>query len=481
MPDESLSTDTGEKKRPRKPKPDMSGAGARLQDPGRSIPCSETAEMGLIGCILIAPGEVLLECIEKVSIDHFHLPRHRTIYEVLLKLWSDSKPIDLVTVTQALTDAAKIEQIGGFSVIQELYRHVPTAANAPFYIEILRQKMLLREVIRTCTEFASRAYEEQDEVSKLVDEFEADAYKINSARLGNMQISLHEHIMRAVEELEKMFTSAGSVSGISTGFRDLDDLTKGLHPAEMFVIAARPSMGKTALAMNIAEHVALRQQLPVAVFSLEMSTQQLIQRLLCSIGRVNLSRIGRGIFAQEDFPNITSAASSLIKAPLFIDDTPSISILELRAKARRLKAAHDIQLIVIDYLQLIVSKTKRAADNRQLEIAEVSAGVKALAKELSVPVIVLAQLNRQPESRGGGEPRLSDLRESGSIEQDADVVGLLVRAEYYSDKDADPAEAAGKAELNIAKQRNGPTGRVPLTFLKEFTRFEDRAKDAPAD
>jgi replicative DNA helicase len=253
-------------------------------------------------------------------------------------------------------------------------------------------------------------------------------------------------------------------------------MTAGLHPAEMIVIAARPSMGKTAFAMNIAEHVALHVGKAVAVFSLEMSSPQLVQRMLCSRGKINLQKIRNGFLSERDFPALTTAASKLAESPLFIDDTAGLSISELRAKARRLKSQHDIQLIVIDYLQLLRGSSRRSQDNRQLEISEISAGIKALAKELNVPIIVIAQLNRQPELRGNGTPRLSDLRESGSIEQDADVVGLLVRAEYYETDEDAKQEVAGEAELIIAKQRNGPVGEVPLVFLKEFTRFESRAK-----
>jgi replicative DNA helicase len=257
-------------------------------------------------------------------------------------------------------------------------------------------------------------------------------------------------------------------------------MTSGLHPAEMVVIAARPSMGKTALAMNIAEHVSLDIGKPVAVFSLEMSSQQLVQRLLCSRAKVNLQRVRDGFLSERDFPSLTNAAAKLAGAKLYIDDTPGLSVIELRARARRMKSQFDIQLIIIDYLQLLRSTSRRAQDNRQLEISEISGGVKALAKELNVPIVVVAQLNRQPDVRGGGRPRLSDLRESGSIEQDADLVGLLVRPELYQTDDEAKEEKAGEAELIIAKQRNGPTGDVALTFLKEYTRFENRHREHAA-
>jgi replicative DNA helicase len=286
--------------------------------------------------------------------------------------------------------------------------------------------------------------------------------------------------MNAITQIDELYHRRGQITGLATGFSDLDKMTDGLHAAEMIVIAARPSMGKTALAMNIAEHVAVDLQKPIAVFSLEMSSQQLVQRLLCSRAKVDLGRVRNGFLSERDFPALTAAASKLNDAKIFIDDTAGISILELRAKARRMKSQHGIQAIFIDYLQLLRSTTRRAQDNRQIEIAEISSGIKALAKELNIPIVVLAQLNRNPESRSGeskGRPRLSDLRESGSIEQDADLVGLLVREEYYADTDEDKKAAEGKATLIIAKQRNGPVGDVPLTFLKEFTRFETRAAE----
>ncbi|MGZ4967052.1 MAG: replicative DNA helicase, partial [Chthoniobacterales bacterium] len=328
------------------------------------------------------------------------------------------------------------------------------------------------------TESVRRAYEEQDEVHALLDEVEQKIFAVGEDRFKGQLPTMKEQVMGALESIEKLWEQRGGITGISTGFHELDRMTNGLHDGEMIVIAARPSMGKTALAMNIAEHVAINGKLPVAVFSLEMSGQQLVQRLLCSRARVNLQKVREGFLPEHDFPKLTNAASKLAEAEIYIDDSAGLSILELRAKARRLKAQKNIQLIVIDYLQLLRSTTRRAQDNRQLEISEISAGIKGLAKELKIPVIVLAQLNRQPEARSGGKPRLSDLRESGSIEQDADLVGLLVRPEIYEEDEEARAEKAGEAELIIAKQRNGPVGDIPLTFLKEFTRFEDRARSS---
>src|SRR5947199_7663687 len=327
------------------------------------------------------------------------------------------------------------------------------------------------------TEGVRRAYEEQDEVGNLLDEVEQSIFEVGEDRFKGQMLSMKDHAMQAIETIEKLYERKGGITGISSGFIELDRMTSGLHGSEMIVIAARPSMGKTALAMNIAEHVAINEKLPVGVFSLEMSSQQLVQRLLCSRARVNLHRVRDGFLGERDFPSLTAAASKLAEAQIYIDDSASLSILELRATARRLKAQKDIKLIVVDYLQLLRSTTRRAQDNRQLEISEISSGLKGLAKELKVPVLVLAQLNRQPEARTGGKPRLSDLRESGSIEQDADLVGLLVRPEIYEEDEDARAEKAGEAELIIAKQRNGPVGEISLTFLKEFTRFEDRARN----
>ena len=380
-----------------------------------------------------------------------------------------------------LRDRHLLDSVGGAAFVTSLFTFVPTAANVGYYLEIVRDKYILREIISAATESVRRAYEEQDEVNNLLDEVEQRIFAVGEDRFKGEMLSMKEQVMSTLESIEKLFENKGAITGVSTGFRDLDKLTSGLHSSEMIVIAARPSMGKTALAMNIAEHAAIEVKLPVAIFSLEMSAQQLVQRMLCSRARVNLAKTRDGFLGEADFPKLTHAASKLAEAKIFIDDSAGLTILELRAKARRLKAQQNVQLIIVDYLQLLRSTSRRAQDNRQLEISEISAGLKGLAKELKIPIIVVAQLNRNPEIRTGsgkGVPRLADLRESGSIEQDADLVGLLVREEYYADSDEERTELEGKAELIIAKQRNGPIGQVKLTFLKDFTRFEDRAEGA---
>ena len=450
------------------------------QDVPRALPHSLEAEQALLGSMLIAPAEVIDECIPQITEEAFYLPAHTTIYALIVEFWNNQTPADIVTITQALRDRKQLEAVGGAAYVTSLIGATPTAANALYYLEIVKDKYVLRRIITACTTCAMRAYEDNGEVSSLLDDVERDVLAISEERVKEVP-KIKDQVMQAIETLEQLYERRGAITGLATGFNQLDRMTSGLHGAEMIVIAARPSMGKTAFAMNIAEHVAVASKHAVAVFSLEMSSHQLIQRLLGSMARVNLKKLRDGFLSERDFPSLTNAASKLADSQMFLDDTSGLTILELRAKARRLKQKHDIKLIVIDYLQLLRSPSRRAQENRQLEIAEISSGIKALAKELNIPIIVLAQLNRNPESRSGeskGRPRLSDLRESGSIEQDADVVGLLLRDKYYADTDEEKAEAEGKATLIIAKQRNGPTDDVKLTFLEEYTRFEDRA-DAP--
>ena len=450
---------------------------ASSQDIHRTLPHSLEAEQGVLGSMLISPREIIAECVEKINEEYFYVPAHQTVYMVLVELWNAGQGIDLITFTQVLRDRNVLETVGGAAFITSLFTFVPTAANVTYYLEIVRDKYILRQIIAACTESVRRSFEEQDEVNNLLDEVEQKIFSVGEDRFKGHVLTMKDQVMEAIDAIEQLYERRGGITGISTGFAELDRMTNGLHESEMIVIAARPSMGKTALAMNITEHVAINAKLPVAVFSLEMSSQQLVQRLLCSRARVNLQKVRDGFLAERDFPSLTAAASKLAEAQIFIDDSAGLSILELRAKARRLKAQKDIKLIVVDYLQLLRSTTRRAQDNRQLEISEISAGLKGLAKELKIPIIVIAQLNRQPEARTGGKPRLSDLRESGSIEQDADLVGLLVRPEIYEEDEDARAEKAGEAELIIAKQRNGPVGEIALTFLKEFTRFEDRARN----
>ncbi|MDB6054719.1 MAG: dnaC [Verrucomicrobiales bacterium] len=459
-----------------------------LADPARVDrlpPHSVEAEQGVLGCVFLSPHECMGECVEKMKAgaDVFYDLRHRTLFELLAEMYDRKEAIDLITVSQRLKDRQLLEGVGGLGYLASLPDAVPSAANLTYYIEIVRQKFVLRKMVATCTDVVGRVYEHEGEIDQLLDEVERDILRISESRIEGATKGMKDLVHKAINTIEEYHQRQGMLTGISTGFADLDKMTSGFHGGEMIVIAARPSMGKTSLAMNIAEHVAVDQRLPVGVFSLEMSSDSLVLRMLCSRSRVNLRNIRDGFLAERDFPKLTGAAGKLSSAPLYIDDTAGLSILQLRAKARRMAQQHGIKLFVIDYLQLLNS-TSRKADNRQQEIADISNGIKAIAKELDVPVIVLSQLNRELEKDKSRKPRLSDLRESGSIEQDADLVALLYKPGAADEEEAGtnalPQESVA-VNLLIAKQRNGPTGDVSLTFMKSFTRFESAAKVSPED
>lgn len=454
----------------------------------RLPPHSVEAEQGVLGCVLLNPNENMGTCIEKFKSgsEVFYDLRHRVLYELLAELFDQKQPIDIFTLSQSLRDRNQLENVGGLAYLNDLMDKAPSGLNLPYYLEIVREKYVLRKMLHTCTDIVGRVYDQQDDVDSLLDTVERDVLSISEERSENEDKSIKTLVSNAISTLETYHKNQGMLTGLSSGFHDLDKMTHGLHPGEMVVVAARPSMGKTSLAMNIAEHVALEQNEPVGVFSLEMTAESLILRMLCCRARINLRAVRDGFFAERDFPRITQAATELAKAPIVIDDTPGLSVLQLRARARRMSQQHGIKLFVIDYLQLLNS-TARRAENRQQEISDISSGVKALAKELSVPVIVLSQLNRELEKDKSRKPRMSDLRESGAIEQDADLIGLLYKPSQGDDDDG-PAYAEQEAisvNLLIAKQRNGPTGDVHLTFFKGFTRFENAAKvseeDIPAD
>jgi len=447
----------------------------------RVLPNSLEAEMAVLGAMLLSPAEAGAQVRERLDETHFYYAAHQVIFREIAGLQDVMTAIDAITLSQRLHDKGLLEEIGGAVFLADLVNRVPTTANVEHYIDIVWDKHLLRKLINAAHDIISRSFDEQDEVKSWIDEVEQQIYSINSEKTTSGAKATKVLVREAMTSIEKMFENRGSISGLSTGFRDLDKLTSGLHPGTMFVIAARPSMGKTALAMNIAEACAIDQGKPVGVFSLEMSSEELVKRMLCSRGAVNLRALHDGFPKEQDHGRLTTAASELVKAPMYIDDTPGLAINQLRARARRLHSQFKIELLVIDYMQLMRCPSRRAEQSRQVEVADISAGVKALAKELKIPVIVLSQLNRQPEARDEGKPRLSDLRESGSIEQDADIVGLLVRPEVYEDDIEAREQLKGKATLYIAKQRNGPTGDVPLTFRHEFTRFENSARVSDED
>lgn len=442
-------------------------------------------ERGVLGCVMLSPNDCMGDCIEslKMGAEVFYDLRHQTIFTALAEMYDKREAIDLIMLQQKLKDKQLLEQVGGIAYLSSLPDAVPSAANLSYYLDVVKEKYFLRKMIHVCTDVVGRVYDYEGEVDALMDEVERDILRISESRVQQHSNNIKELVKKAINQIEDFHQRQGMLTGVGTGFTDLDKMTSGLHPGEMVVIAARPSMGKTSLAMNIAEYVAIEQKLPVGVFSLEMTSESLVLRMLCSRSRVNLRNVRDGFLAERDFPKLTGAAGKLASAPLFIDDSSGLSILQLRAKARRMSQQYGIKLFVIDYLQLLHS-TARRAENRQQEIADISSGVKSLAKELNVPVIVLSQLNRELEREKNRKPRMSDLRESGAIEQDADLVGLL-----YKPSSGDEDDSAGGGEeqdavpvnLLIAKQRNGPTGDVNLTFLKSYTRFENAAKVSDDD
>jgi len=470
-------------------------AGRRRRAPASDIakvdrlpPHSPEAEQGVLGCVLLAPNECLGECVSKFKPggEVFYDLRHQTIFNTLVEMYDQREAIDLITLQQRLKDKQLLEQVGGINYLMTLPNTVPSAANLAYYLDIVHEKYVLRKMIQTCTGVVSRLYEHEGEVDQLLDEVERDVLRVSEERVEATSSTIKELVKKAITTVEDFHARQGALSGIATGYSDFDKMTSGLHAGEMIVIAARPSMGKTSLAMNIAEHVAINEKLPVVMFSLEMTAESLVLRMLCSRARVNLRNMREGFLAQQDFPKLTNAAGHLSSAPLFVDDSASLSILQLRAKARRMWQQYGIKLFIVDYLQLLHS-TARRIDNRQQEIADISGGIKALAKELKLPIIVLSQLNRDVERDKSRKPRLSDLRESGAIEQDADLVGLLYRADPSDanrpakDDEEETEQDAVPMNLLIAKQRNGPTGDVNLTFLKPFTRFEAAARVSDED
>src|SRR6266566_2258588 len=453
----------------------------------RLPPHSPEAEQAVLGCILLSPNDCMGEFLARLkSSEVFYDLRHQALFDLMAEMFDKREAIDLVTLNERLKDKKISDAVGGIAYVADLPDKVPSVAHLTWYLNIVQEKFLLRRMIKVCTEAVGSAYDYEGEFDELMDGIETAVLQISESRVQTSTIPIKDLVKSAITTIEDYHSRQGALTGIGTGFVDLDKLTTGLHGGEMIVIAARPSVGKTSLAMNIAEYVAIDERLPVGIFSLEMTAESLILRMLCSRSRVNLRTMREGFLAERDFPKLTGAAGKLSGAPLFIDDSSGLSILQLRAKARRMFQQYGVKLFVIDYLQLLHS-TARRAENRQQEIADISNGIKALAKELNVPVIVLSQLNRELEKDKDRKPRLSDLRESGAIEQDADVVGLLYKPNGNDDDDsAAPAveEDAVPVNLLIAKQRNGPTGDINLTFLKSYTRFESAAKissdDVPA-
>lgn len=430
----------------------------------RIPPQNIEAEMAVLGAMLL-DDKIVPEVMESVRAEDFYKTEHGIIFSAIIELFDKRKKPDILTVSEVLTRKKLLEKVGGASYLATLADFVPTSSNARNYSRIVKEKSILRFLIQNANEVLSLAYREEDDVSSLLDKAEHLIFEISDRRVEGSYIHIKEVLKDSIEVIESLYHKKSHITGVPSGFSDFDIKTAGFQEGDLIIVAGRPSMGKSALGGSIIEHVAVEEKMPVAIFSLEMSRQQLIQRFLCSQAKVDIHKLRTGFLSPSEWPLLTSAAGRLSQAPIYIDDTPALNIFEIRAKARRLKAHHDIKLLLIDYLQMI--RSVHRSDSRQQEISEISRALKALAKELKIPVIALSQLSRAVESRQDHRPQLSDLRESGAIEQDADLVVLMLREEYYNPT----PENKNQAELIIAKQRNGPVGSVYLGFIKEYMRF----------
>ncbi len=438
---------------------------------GRVPPQDTDAERSVLGAMLLE-RDALLQAVELLAPEDFYRPAHARVFAAMQSLFERSEPVDEVTVAAELKARGDLDKVGGAAAMAALTESVPSAANAGHYAQIVRSRALMRRLIQVATAIATTGYEAGAEIDLMLDDAEAKIFEITRAREHRSFVPIKEVVKDAFKRIETLYQKKESVTGVPTGFVDLDRLTSGLQSGDLIIVAGRPSMGKTALALNMAQHAALKHKTSVAVFSLEMSKEQLVMRMLCSEGRIDSHRLRGGFLRDTDWPKLARAAGTIAEAPLFIDDTGALSILEVRAKARRLQAQHGLGMIVLDYLQLM--RGRASTEGREREISEISRGLKALAKELAVPVVALSQLNRSLEQRTDKRPLLSDLRESGAIEQDADVICFVYRDDYYHPD----SEKKGLAEIIVGKQRNGPTGTVELRFFGEYTRFESAASES---
>ncbi|MFA4854042.1 MAG: replicative DNA helicase [Candidatus Omnitrophota bacterium] len=428
------------------------------------------AEMAVLGSMLL-DEEAVSVAVEKLDSGCFYKDTHRKIFQAISDLFNANKAVDLITLIDALKKDGSLDQVGGASYLTSLANAVPTSANINHYANIVREKYILRTLINNSTKIISVCHESQGNIAEVVDTAERLIFEVSDRRNQGTYVHLKELVKDSIETIDRLYQNKAHVTGIPTGYVDFDIKTAGLQSSDLIIIAGRPSMGKSAFALGIAEYAGVIEKVPTAIFSLEMSKEQLVQRMLCSHARVDAHKVRTGYLATSDWPRLTAAAGKLSEAPIFIDDSPAISVMELRAKARRLKSHHGIKLIILDYMQLMRGSAMNM-ESRQQEISEISRSLKALARELSVPVIAISQLSRAVESRTDHRPQLSDLRESGAIEQDADVVVLILREEYYNPS----PDNQGVAEVIIAKQRNGPVGSLRLAFIKEFTRFDNLAR-----
>ena len=430
----------------------------------RVPPQNLEAEQSVLGSMLIDKDAIIASS-EYLKAKDFYRDGHQKIYQAMINLTERGEPVDLVTLAEELSQQNQLENIGGMAYLTTLANIVPTAANVGYYAKIAQEKAVLRSLINSATRIVSRCFEAKDDVDEIMDEAEQAIFEV-SQRSNPQGFSLMKDILKgAFDRIDKLWGNKGGVTGVPTGFPDLDDMTSGFQNSDLIIIAARPSMGKTTLALNIAQHIAVNEKLPVAIFSLEMSKEQLVQRILCAQANVDAQRLRRGFLSEDDYPRLTKAAGPLAEAPLFIDDTAAISVMEMRAKARRLKSEHGLSAIFVDYLQLMQGSSR--SENRQQEISGISRSLKALAKELDCPVIALSQLSRAVEQREKKRPILSDLLESGGIEANADIVAFIYREGYYNQSMEDRHDT----EIILAKQRNGPVGSVNLYFKESHNKF----------
>ncbi len=427
------------------------------------------AEMAVLGSMLL-DDEAIATGVEILDKNYFYKDTHQKIFQAISDLYAANKAVDLITLTDALKREGALDAIGGVSYLTALANAVPTSANISHYVSIVKEKSILRTLINNATKIVSLCYESDGNVSEVVDSAEKFIFEVSERKSQGSYLHLKEIVKDSIETIDVLYRKKAHVTGVPTGFIDFDIKTAGLQNSDLIVVAGRPSMGKSSFALGMVEHAGIVEKVPTAIFSLEMSKEQLAQRMLCSHAKVDAQKVRTGYLATSDWPRLTAAAGKLSEAPIFIDDTPGISVMELRAKARRLKTQQDIKLIVLDYMQLM--RGSSGMESRQQEISEISRSLKALARELNVPIVAISQLSRAVESRTDHRPQLSDLRESGAIEQDADVVVLLLREEYYTQT----SDNQGIAEVIIAKQRNGPVGSLKLAFIKEYTRFENIAR-----
>ncbi len=446
----------------------------------RQPPYSPEAEVSVLGGMLI-DRDAVARAVEVVDDSMFYREAHRRLYRAMQRIFERGEVIDPVTVAEELRKTGELEGAGGLEYVAELLDAVPTAANIEYHARIVREKALLRRLIEAASTIIRDVYDQGERaVEEVMDQAEQRVFQVAKAHSREGFVWIKDILWPTFEHIERLQESGGGVTGVPTGFADLDRMTTGLQKGDLVIVAARPAMGKTSWVLNAAQTAAIEHQKSVAIFSLEMSKEQLVQRFLCAEGRVDAQKLRRGRLSPDEYQRLAAAAGHLNAAPIWIDDSPGSTVLEMRAKARRLKAESQLDMLVVDYMQLMSSGGRH--DNRTQEVSEISRGLKGLARELEVPVIALSQLSRAPEQRTDHRPQLSDLRESGSIEQDADLVMFLYRPEYYfgpEDKDGNSLE--GKSELIVSKQRNGPTGVVDLFFHKNYTRFDSVAKSVPAE